>query len=1252
MNKKVALALLSMILVPLALMAQSVTISPASGNLIAALTSGGEVGYENGGSAMWRHEQLPLTFTVSDNSTLTDAGETANPAGDMRIFNEKLVVHGGASPDLYCVLSLPKGYRFKGYKIVLLNNLNGVVVGGQTRVGQNKVMYETNRNFDTSNFLARGCYADATNPNLTASYTMGSTNSDTREYVLTRMSETTNDMGNQLYFRVTHAQSRFFAVTIKSFTVYFTAEGTFEAEVKPMSTDVALSLVRSPFKTNKLDIGKLENREKNGQTFFAYTYANVRDIDAHAYIYQEDAIAGGIPMNVPTTKKIHPVSTRRTNQYNNSNNKNYYAFDNGTYYVEAPTQVYSQTGLSYPIGYRIVGAKFTPRWLRSVTGATESRTLYYITYTSGGTTYYLNEQLHFTTTEFAWNYDSNTHNVYIGSSNNAEYLACEGSGGERRLTLSYANGSYYNLSVSGTEIGWVSDGYYLRGTTDPSATVLMTNDAATDDHAQVSSRNNQSITFASYNPGSFTLNVYDKTGTTVVGTATKNAADTSDNGVVIDLTSKNYGYNNDAIKFEITGLSTGCQAIVDVSIFLQALNPYIDQMNIVCHDADDQMSLSQPFTAEDFRVSGGQFNFYIPSGLETVNFTFENLYSQYGDNSYYSGTDDGYARYSFVTSPYFSAFDGVAGNKITPKEAVSWNNDAEDGGLYDTRYIGTASDVQPGANIAYDTKVYATKVGNIRFKFNNAEGLSNTDPDPDTNYLEEYPFSVANYVGSTNPDGGFTTGAFVDCEMDVDNSESTTYYVFTADETRYNIAPSTAWQHRYYAFYRMNINLQSGNYDPKLTWTKVYDETCYNKEGNVAKDAMWGLKLETVESGTSNVVTGYLTVEQIDNAISAALTASGTNHPTSFDQILYVDGSELYSIISNTKTTGEGDQAQTTNYDLEYLKDKLADNVLIYLPANTTSTLDNCAYKPANWTTGGAFHAGKDIVLTDNRPFYAPYDIYLDPDKKILHERMITVPKNGKVTSASIIMPFNILINEEGVHTSLDGTSFKLHQMAAENCLTTGEGEDFVYFPVYKGVRSTTPNTPYLVEVLTPPDDDTMSFTVSQKGGTVKATPISITSGDLQYTYPGESGSGKKGNTTYNFTNHGSYSGKLVEKEKNIFYYAKNMFLCSADYVYDDGIKVAPFRAYYSSTSNTTTRAASPLKAFDIIPASLGDINIDGVVTKDDANGILNVILGKEEPKRLQTIMSDVNNDGTITIADVTKLVNMVLQNQAQTEEE
>ena len=39
---------------------QNVTISPSSGNLIAGLTYTGEVGFEQGWSSLWRHNQLPL----------------------------------------------------------------------------------------------------------------------------------------------------------------------------------------------------------------------------------------------------------------------------------------------------------------------------------------------------------------------------------------------------------------------------------------------------------------------------------------------------------------------------------------------------------------------------------------------------------------------------------------------------------------------------------------------------------------------------------------------------------------------------------------------------------------------------------------------------------------------------------------------------------------------------------------------------------------------------------------------------------------------------------------------------------------------------------------------------------------------------------------------------------------------------------------------------------------------------------------
>ena len=130
MRKKFTLALLSLLMVPLAMMAQTVTVSPTTGNLVAAATGGNEVGFQNGWSSVWKHEQLPLSFTVSDYDNLSAGGDVMVPAGNINVRNGQLVVMGGVAMDLYCVLSLPKGYRFKSYKLVLLNNLNGVTVSG------------------------------------------------------------------------------------------------------------------------------------------------------------------------------------------------------------------------------------------------------------------------------------------------------------------------------------------------------------------------------------------------------------------------------------------------------------------------------------------------------------------------------------------------------------------------------------------------------------------------------------------------------------------------------------------------------------------------------------------------------------------------------------------------------------------------------------------------------------------------------------------------------------------------------------------------------------------------------------------------------------------------------------------------------------------------------------------------------------------------------------------------------------------
>lgn len=1177
MRKRFTLALLSLLLVPLAMMAQSVTVDPSTGNLVAALSeSSAEVGFENGWSAMWRHNQLPLTFVTADDGTLTDGNEIKVPAGNIYNNSGQLVINGGVGADLYCVLSLPKGYRFKGYKIVLLNNLNTKTVSGMTYSYQlayndwtgesyytntvrdvKKIMYETGNNWDIDNPKATGSYVDEEG-NPTTEIQMGGTandNSDTREYVIERNSLDASDMGNQLYFRLNHINSNedaFYAVTIKSFVVYFTAEGTFGAEAKPTSRDVLKSMVMSPFKTNKIDIGAVESREKNNQTFYAYTYSNVKDLSAYTYIYQEDAVQDGVPMDVASTKKISSVTV---------DGNPYFAFGNGIYYVEAPTQVYSQTGLTYPIGFRVVGAKFTPQWGTATPGTSESRTEYYITYTSGGRTYYLNDQLRFTTTQFGWQYDSETKNIYTGTFGNYQFLSCEGSGDTRTLTLSSINGSWFNLIVftrgGTTYIGWdnntSSQRYYLIGNTTNTTPTVRRN--YTYNRAGWSSGTG-TISIPAYTPGAYTLNIYDKNKESIAQTVTINNA--SQAGTTIDLTDKaTYGYNNDAIKFEITGLAEGQSALVDVSLFMQSLNPYIDQMNITCHDNAGQLSLSQSFTAENFMVSGQEFKFYIPTEYsnQELTFTFSDLYSQYGDNTYYTGAlqKDGYARYSFVTSPYFEPIDQNGDN-----------------GLYDDAY---------NPNAPYKDKIHTTLAGNIRYKFNNAENLSNTSASTGQSFLQEYPFSAAVYVGSTDPDGGTETGAFKACTLNSTQTTGDTYYLFTADETRYNIAPSTAWQHRLYAFYRMGVTLETHTYDPKLTWDEVYDETCYNKDGQVGKEAMWGLKLSTVDHDTQEAVTGYLTVKEIDDAIKAALGKDGA--PATADQIIYVDGSELYSILSSSDMT------------LDQLKAKFATNSLFYLPANTTSTSDNFAYK----TTGTAFRAGRDIILEDNRPFYAPYDIQVDTDNKAEYKRKLSKDKYGKAQNASLIMPY-VLKVEDGVHTNVDGSTFTVHTMKESDALKSeGDGlSAYAFFPELQEVSVTEANKPYFLKISENSSEDGVSFIVSQTGTLITAS----NKADV-YTGSTSSGTINKGEAagSYTLTPTGTYAGRQVVKTDNIFYFANNEFVNSADYTYDAPIKVSPFRAYYA-TEGTNAKS---------IVGTLSVVFGDGI--GDEPNGIETIENGR-----------------------------------------
>ena len=87
-------------------------------------------------------------------------------------------------------------------------------------------------------------------------------------------------MGNQIYFRLVKDYF-FYGISIKSFKIRFTAEGTFDAPSEPSAVDHARRVVTYSFPSNKIDIGKMgsftqeESGSDEGHTFFSYKWQNV-----------------------------------------------------------------------------------------------------------------------------------------------------------------------------------------------------------------------------------------------------------------------------------------------------------------------------------------------------------------------------------------------------------------------------------------------------------------------------------------------------------------------------------------------------------------------------------------------------------------------------------------------------------------------------------------------------------------------------------------------------------------------------------------------------------------------------------------------------------------------------------------------------------------------------------------------------------------------------------------------------------------
>ena len=974
-------------------------------------------------------------------------------------------------------------------------------------------------------------------------------------YTIKRTSMTKDDMGNQLYFCLDKGGARaYFGVTIKYFELHFTAEGDFTEHVAPVSvSDIQspVSYYEMPFTTSKLDIGPIKPNSKNGsKTYYSYNYKNVADLTANMIIYQQDAVnAKKEAADVAASKHISAFVM---------DNKTHFGLGNDTYFVETPTTATTKKGDNLLLGYRIVGAKFNCAYAKE-----RKYSEFKIHYKKfWGSTYYLTESGG-TSTNAAqaakWFIDDNGY-MRIGNT----YLQVDNSG-----AISVTPNKKMASVVRRDGDNIICGNKYLRLGSGKKLEFGSQNSAAS---AEETGTN---ITISKGAP--YTLKIYDKTGKNIVHKIEIKNADDAGSYELKNL-------NNDAVKFEVSGL-TGAdkQAVVSVDVTMQALNPFIHSIDIVCHDWADAHPMTQTFTANDFSVRGGKFTFYVPEDFsvkegqqQPCKFTFENLYSLYGDKTYYTGTEkqkDGNARYVFIQSPYDQNFKG----------------------LYDAAY-------DPNAD--YRGKIQAIVSGTKAFRFNNADELGNEVHSTDIKYFNEFPFSKEAYKKTTG-------GEFKGLSLVKDDSE--VRYLFTADETRYNISPATATEHRSHAFYVMDIQLVLKQYKPKFTWVPIYTSTCYEKNGKDVEKPQYGLKLGTTEIGESGKM-GYLTVDQINKILlndNEILGSGSTPRPAEIkspEQVLYVDASDLMTVVYR-KATIEGGKD-----DLDQAMSLLGKNALFYLPENLAPAKNNFATK----TGTGEFRACKDIVITDKKPFYAPYNIRVDAAQTATYTREITVPKNGKATFASVMLPFTLSINNDGVHTNEDGScKFRLSKMNENSCITLSQNEaskpnnykaKAKFIPLTG--TSTKANTPYMVEVLSAPTSDKISFIATQKGSDVVA---STSMANDTYLFKGEAAKGKIGQYDVNFTNYGSYSGKKLNKNRKIFYFSGNMYLCSKNldakfpwlYVY-------PFRAFYEYTGGAD---AKDLSGMSVIYDD----------SQDEATGIANL-----QPRPNLAVQA---GNGTITFA-------------------
>lgn len=917
-----------------------------------------------------------------------------------------------------------------------------------------------------------------------------------------RTSMNNTDMGNILYFKQDHpdAGNKGLAkVDIVSFVITFECTDKFNENLKPgvNSLTSGVSCLALPFQTQRVDLGQIKQETIKGYTSYKYKYSNVTDLKADFLLYEEAGIVGGSAQpGIAGAGNIAKLNFDGTNTY--------IGLKNNTYWLETPTDAVAQGGVNIPVGYRIVGARLV--YVNNISENIKQGDNIYITDGKGK---YMNDSLKFTATKVVWNYAADG-KLSTTSGSSTVYLRHEESGFLLWKTYSLETTTDSNqasaFNTDGTSLFYGS--HIISFDSDGNAVYDVTQSNAIAVNSTVTSSDN-----------SFTVRMFDKTGNNVAQEVAVNRENPTGDIVLEKL-------NNDAIKFQIEGLTGDQLAYVCLQVQLEALNPYIDKMDISCTQPSGEKKLKNQYLADDFTIgTNGKVDFAVPTNFGTngLRFAFEGLHHKNADETYTNiGSEGKHSRYHFVKSEYYDLIN---------ENLQAHRSEAAD---YD-----------------YTKKIEVKVAGTQAFKCNNSDIFKAGTTGDGTYYYVENRYSNAAY----NTQGGTWN------KMVVNNGDDyVKRYLVVCDETRYNIAPTTTPRHAFYAYYSTDLKLTTVDYVPELTYTKVYNDAVVPN----TYDANYyvGVKVSLKDTDNQPIAAGqgYVYAKQIIRKIAEDITNKKENAPVDTKHILYFDASNINSLLFSDTDPTWG--------TLTDLKAKLGDNALLYMPEGVTANLKNVVTKSLS---GDDFVSENDIELVDQQPFFAPYSIRLNAANEVVYKRKVTLNHNETKQWVSLMLPFTVAVDTKTgsyVQTK-DNCAFTFYTMNADNTFSNAqETGEYIYeadahFSPFTGQFVTQPNKAYVVSIdqMEETNSDKVLFVVRQSGSTIEATPATLTQPLIQ----GETATGKiKGEAT-TLVNYGSYCGVKVPKTDGIFYFNKDKFISSLllDERFHD-VYVLPFRSYYA----------------------------------------------------------------------------------------